>query len=167
MHAAGEQKQPACHGLGLHPAGERGVGRAALGVVELGGDHGAEATHVGDRRHLASRRLEPLAQARAEAACSLDEALFGEHVEHRVRRGDGDGVTGVGAPEAAGGRGVHDVGPAADGGERKAAGEALGHDDQVGVHPRLLVREHRAGAAEAGLHLVDDEHDAVLVAAGA
>ena len=36
--------------------------------------------------------------------------------------------------------------------------------DQVGLDAEVLHREHAAGAAEAGLHLVGDQHDAVLVA---
>ena len=36
--------------------------------------------------------------------------------------------------------------------------------DQVGLDPVVLDREELARAAEAGLHLVDDEHDPVLVA---
>ena len=35
--------------------------------------------------------------------------------------------------------------------------------DQVGLDAGVLDREHAAGAAEAGLHLVGDQHDAVLV----
>ena len=36
--------------------------------------------------------------------------------------------------------------------------------DEVGLDAEVLHREHAAGAAEAGLHLVGDQHDAVLVA---
>ena len=49
-------------------------------------------------------------------------------------------------------------------GQRQAAGDRLGDADQIRLDAGLLDREERAGAAEAGLHLVGDEHDAVLVA---
>ena len=52
---------------------------------------------------------------------------------------------------------------AGDGGERHAAGERLRGGDQVRDDAVVLAREHRAGPAEAGLDLVGDEHDAVLV----
>jgi len=48
--------------------------------------------------------------------------------------------------------------------EREAAGQRLGHGHQVGRHAPLLAGQPGAGAAGAGLHLVGDEHDAVLVA---
>ena len=35
-----------------------------------------------------------------------------------------------------------------------------------GSTPAVLDREHAAGAAEAGLDLIGDQHDAVLVAQG-
>ena len=36
--------------------------------------------------------------------------------------------------------------------------------EQIGLDAEVLHREHAPGAAEAGLHLVCDEHDAVAVA---
>ncbi len=48
--------------------------------------------------------------------------------------------------------------------KRQSVGDALGRDDQIGVDALVLAREHRAGAGESGLHLVGDEHDAVLAA---
>ena len=57
--------------------------------------------------------------------------------------------------------GVHDLGAAGDGGERQAAGDALGGDDEVGHDALVLAGEHGAGAGEPGLHLVGDEDDAV------
>ena len=49
-------------------------------------------------------------------------------------------------------------------GERKAGRDRLGDGHQVGLDAVVLDREHLPGAAEAGLHLVDDEDDPVLVA---
>ena len=43
----------------------------------------------------------------------------------------------------------------------RPAAEALGHHHQVGLDAGVLVAEHPAGPAEAALHLVGDEHDAV------
>jgi ParB family chromosome partitioning protein len=44
--------------------------------------------------------------------------------------------------------------------------EALGHAGEVGGDVVVLHGEELAGAGEAGLHLVGDEHDAVVVAQG-
>ncbi len=53
---------------------------------------------------------------------------------------------------------------AGHGGERQAAAKALGHRDEVGGDAVMLHREQLAGAGKAGLHLVGDQHDAMLVA---
>ena len=45
-----------------------------------------------------------------------------------------------------------------------AVAERLGHGDHVGPHAVVLEAEPAAGAAQAGLDLVDHEQDAPLVA---
>ena len=80
------------------------------------------------------------------------------------RGGARDRVAAVGAAEAAGVDGVHQLGPAGDGGERQAAGDALGGRDEVGDDALVVAGEPVTGAAEAGLDLVGDEDDAVLAA---
>ena len=42
--------------------------------------------------------------------------------------------------------------------------DALGERDQIGDDAEAFAGERRAGAAEAGHHLVEDQHDAVRVA---
>ena len=44
-----------------------------------------------------------------------------------------------------------------------AAGQRLGQRDDVGLHVPVLVGEPAAGAAHAGLHLVEDQHQLVAV----
>ena len=41
-----------------------------------------------------------------------------------------------------------------------AGGDALAHQQDVGLEVPELGGEHRAAAAEAGLHLVEDQHPA-------
>ena len=48
--------------------------------------------------------------------------------------------------------------------ESEAAGDRLRDGDQVGLDAVVLEREELAGARKAGLHLVGDQADAVLVA---
>ena len=48
--------------------------------------------------------------------------------------------------------------------DREAAAETLGQRHDVGRHADLLVAEHLAEPADAGLHLVEGEQQAVLVA---
>ena len=47
--------------------------------------------------------------------------------------------------------------------DREAVGKTLRERDRVGFHAELLPREEAAGAADAGLHLVEDQQRAVLV----
>ena len=48
--------------------------------------------------------------------------------------------------------------------ERQSGGDGLGDDHEIGLDVEVLHREHPPGASEAGLHLVSDEDDPVLVA---
>ena len=48
--------------------------------------------------------------------------------------------------------------------DRKAGAEALGQRHDIGRHADLLVAEHFAEPADAGLHLVEGEQQPVLVA---
>ena len=50
------------------------------------------------------------------------------------------------------------------GADREAAAQALGDGGDVRAHARLLAGEQRAGAAHAGLDLVEHQEQAVLVA---
>ena len=139
-----------------------GDGRDAGGIVELGAHHQAETAHLGDDAVL----LLQLADA------GLQLLAAGDHVgeERRVRH-DLDGgergraphrVAAVRAAVAAGGPLVVELAAGAERGEREAAGDALGHADDVGLDAVVIDGEHLAGAAEAALHLVGDEQDAVL-----
>ena len=97
----------------------------------------------------------PIARARAARSC------VAHLLDRAERRGAGDRVAAVRAAEAADVHGVHQLGAAGDGGQRQAAGDALGGGDQVGHDALVVAGEPVAGAAEAGLDLVGDEHDAV------
>ena len=48
--------------------------------------------------------------------------------------------------------------------DRQARAQALGQRHDVGLHAPVLAGEHAAGAADARLHFVEDQQDAVLVA---
>ena len=91
------------------------------------------------------------------------EVQLPHRLDGAERRGAGHRVAAVGAAEAAGVRGVHDLGAAGDGGQRQTARDALGGGDQVRDDALVLAGEPLAGAAEAGLDLVRDEDDAVVL----
>ena len=109
-------------------------------------------------------RLEPRLQARANCVRPLKQVLLFENVEHRQRGDASERIAGVGSAEPARIGGIHDRGAADDAGKRKTAGKTLGDADQIRLDGVMLHREHFAGPSEAGLHLIGDQDDAMLVA---
>ena len=100
----------------------------------------------------------------ADGRRAVDEALLLDHVEDGERSRLRYRVADVRAADRRVAGRVHDLRAAEHAGERQAAGDRLRDDHQVRLDAVVLDREHPAGAAEAGLNLVDDQHDAVLVA---
>ena len=109
---------------------------------------------------LAQRGGDPL----TDLSAARQQLLFLEHLQHRQRRRAGDRAAGIGAAQPAGGDHVHDLRLAAHPRQRKTAGDGLGKGGQVRHHAQLFHGEEAAGTSGAGLHLVGDQQDAVLVA---
>ena len=96
---------------------------------------------------------------------TLDELLVDQHVEGGDRHRAGERVAAVGRAVDAGREDVHHLVPREERGDGvEAAGERLADGDAVGPDALVLEREQLAGAAEAGLDLVEDQQHAVLVA---
>ena len=141
--------------------GELGVGLGGAGLHQLDCDHRAATAHVTDDAGLVGDGL----QARLHHGLNVPRG--GDEVEllHRRDRAHGrrtcDGVSAVGAAEATDVDGVHDLGAAGDPSEGKPTGDSLGGRDEVRDDTLVVTGEPIAGATEAGLDLVGDEHDAV------
>src|SRR5919199_1380171 len=159
VDAAGQEEQAALerrlHGRG----GER---RRLLG--ELEGEHRAEAANLADLGYATRDAVEAGAEEPPELLGAPPELRLGNRVEDGRRGGAGDRVAAEGAAEAARGDGVHELGPAGDSGERKAAADRLPGDEKVRLGVVVLDRPYRTGAADAALHLVVDVEDPVAVA---
>src|SRR5204862_4367263 len=155
-----------------------GLERYAVAHAELEGeaielDPGHEAT-TADLRHrrMSGERLEQLGEQLDLRREALERALLLEDVERGKRRRAGQRVARVGVAVEEGlellelaEKALVDLLRRQGGGQRQvAAGDALGQAEQVGRDVLLLAGEHRAGAAEAGGHLVEDEQDVVAVA---
>ena len=91
------------------------------------------------------------------------QALVRDYVERRQRRGAGHGVAAVRATVGTRRERRQQRAATHDARQRQARGDALGHDHDVGHSIGPLGGEEAAGAAVAGLDLVGDEQDAVLV----
>ncbi len=100
----------------------------------------------------------PICEARAQRFFSFDD------VEHGKSSFAGDWISAEGAADGADAGSVHDLGASGDAGDRESAAKRFRCDEQVGLDAVLLASEERAGASDAGLHLVGNKEDAVLAA---
>lgn len=124
-------------------------------------DLGEEVLGLGRLGELVQARVELLAARRDVAG----DVLGAEDVLRRDTRRARHGVSGVRPAERSGVELVRDRLVGDDARDGEAVGDALGEDHDVGSEALgVLGGKVRAGPEEARLHLVDDEHDAVLVA---
>ena len=146
--------------------GARVVGRRRLRLRildELDREHRPEPADVADPVPALLPREHPRPNRVADRLGPLDEALLLENVEHGERGGLRDRVADVGSADRGIGRRVHDLRLADHGREREPAGDRLRHRHEIRLDAVMLDAPHAPRAAEPRLHLVDDEHDAVLV----
>ena len=146
-------------------AAAAGSGSVVPGTDQLDADHQALAADLADDRSAAVGRLRrPSRSSRARSAARCLQVVVEHVVEGRRGRGRGQRVAAEGGDRAArpgspSGRARRD-----DAADREAVAEALGEGQRVrGDAVRLVAPEVLAGAAPAGLHLVADEQDPVLV----
>lgn len=159
VDTGGQHQHVALHALGLH------LGAVALAGDELDRAHQAQAAHV--VHHVGKVGLERL-QRRGHfgpARVHVGEDVLGRE---RLRHGDaGRARHRVARVRAAHGPGllrVHQLLAAHDAGQGEPVGDPFRHDQDVRPHAVVLDGEHLARAPEAGLHLVRDEQDVVVVA---
>ena len=126
-------------------------------------EHQALAADLRHDRAARGRLAQPVAQDRADAGRVALQVVVEHVVEHRVAGRRRDRVAAEGGERDRRHR-VHDLGAADHAGQREAVADALGEGQQV-RHDAvgLVAPEVLAGAAPAGLHLVGDQQDPVLV----
>ncbi len=104
------------------------------------------------------------AQVRAVLVDAREELVLLDHREHRARRGAGQRVAAEGRPVRAGRERLVEPLLHEERADGHAAREALGERDRVALHAVVLRAQPATGAADARLHLVEEEQRAVLVA---
>ena len=135
---------------------------------EFEGDQQAFAAHVDDDIFVPMHGFaQPVEHVRAEFRRALGETLFEQHVDRRERGRAGERI-------AAERRGVQErviEEPREDGlrrddrtGRHDAAAERFREAQDVGHDVVVFAREHLPGAAHPGLHFVEDQQRAELVA---
>ena len=159
----GVERDDAVGGRVPEDGGQRlGVRLLGAGLHELDAEHGALAAHLADDGVALRPVADPGQQGPLDALRLGEQVVALDDLEDGERRRGRDRVAAEGAADAAGLHGIHDLGAAGDGGEREAARDALRARDEVGHDAVVLDRVPGAGAGDAGLDLVGDEHDAVL-----
>ncbi len=131
---------------------------------ELDGAHGAQAARVADDGHGLGPAVEALLDDLADLLRLAEDVLLFEYVEDGQCGGAGHRIAAVGPSDGAQRGGIDDLRASDDGGERHAGRQRLADRDEVGDDALVLHGPELAGAPEAGLDLVDDEYDAVLIA---
>src|SRR5436189_1712628 len=129
-------------------------------------EHHSQTTHVADHVVFFFQLVKTEFQIRTDLTRIVYKAAF-EQLDRFERRSEGNGIP----AERRGVRAlvpVHDVSLCGADADRHARTDAFCHADDVGLNAFVMVeREHLAGAAHAGLHFVDAQHNAVLVTAAA
>ena len=105
-----------------------------------------------------------LLQQQRGAAHLVEKAGCQHHVEHGIAGRHGELIAPEGRPVGAGRHAFRRLGGGEASADRKAAAERLGERHDVRLDAGALVGEEVAGAAHAGLHLVEYQQQAVLVA---
>jgi hypothetical protein len=152
--------------VALERAGDRGLRlllvRLTLLVDELHADHRAKTADLRDARLLRDR-AQLFDDDLADRLGALRETLLFDDVQRREPRHARDGVPAEGRPMRA--RLPLLVQPPRrdECAKREPATERLRERDRVGHDARAVRGEHRAGPAEARLHLVEDEQDVVAL----
>src|SRR6478735_616136 len=166
MGAAGEKNQSMLIRHLHQSLGELRRWLPARILHQLDGTHGPESSDIADAIEIGPH-LQLIAAVQndlAERVGALAKLFLLDRVEHGVRRGDRLRFTGIGATETARTGCIHDIGAPRDRSERQSAGQSLRQRHHIGFDARMLHSEHFSGAGEAGLNLVGDQQDAVLVA---
>lgn len=146
------------------------VGETGRHTEELDTDHETQTADVdGDAlgQHAGQLGAESRVELLGTGIAVLDDLLLVKDVEGGLGGGTGDGVTRVGTTHRSRGLLVHDLLARHDGRERVAGRDALGHDQDIGRDAKVLDGKELAGATKAGLDLVADHQDAVLIAQSA
>ena len=93
-----------------------------------------------------------------------EEFVIGDDVEHRLPRRHRERIAAIGRAVGADHHPRRGLLGREAGAEREAAADALGRGHDVGRDAIMLVGVERAGARDAALHLVEHQHQVVLVA---
>ena len=136
-----------------------------LGATHLQAEHQADAADVADDfGEFVGDGRQALLHQQPLAADLVEKAVFEHDVEHGVADRHGQRIAAEGGAVDAGGHAdSRRVGGQARA-HREAAADALGDRHEVGLDAGPFMGKQLAGPADAALHLVIDQQQAMLVA---
>ncbi|SIL54849.1 Uncharacterised protein [Mycobacteroides abscessus subsp. abscessus] len=138
--------------------------RSAI-LAELHANHQSEAAYVPIYSSVSGDLSSPIQKFLAPRTRIVDEALLVDHIESGQRSGTCDGVGPVGAALRTRPGTPHQLGGGSDARDGESARDSLGHHQNIRCDAEMLVPEVLPGAPESGLHLVEDQEDAMLARA--
>ena len=140
--------------------------RVASGAVldEFDADHQAAAPDVADAIVLCHQRPETVLEFLAAPGGIGHEALLGDGAHHGHAGRAAHRVAAEGGAVGANTPALLQFAARDDCPDRQTVGEGLGHANDVRHDAGVLEGPHPAGPSDAGLDLVADEQDAVLIA---
>jgi hypothetical protein len=140
-----------------------GLARVGDAGVDLGAGPQAASAHLFERGTV--DRAQALQHMSAKRTALLHQPLVADHVERLEADRRRERVAAERGAVRARREDVHHLAARDEGGHRQhSAAQRLAQDDAVRTDAFVLIGEPGAGAAEPGLHLVEDEEHAVRIA---
>ncbi len=130
---------------------------ASSGESSFGGNHQAFAAHVDDGFVTRGKRAKLRLEVIADFSGVGQQIFLFDRVDHGDAHGAGQRAAAEGGAVHARVNGACGFLGAKHGAQRNAAGKRLGQRGHVGLDAVVLIGAPLAGAAHAGLNLIDDE----------
>ena len=145
------------------------TGEPCISRVHVDTDPQAAAAHVtnqGRRQRL--HGFQALQQMPAQCGAACHQVFILHHLQRFQPHGGGQRIAAKGGAVAAGREDVHQRAVGQKGADRQqATAQCLAQNQAIRPDAFVFKRKPAAGAAQAGLHLVDDQQQTLLRAPGA
>ena len=156
-----EAKDVSLHAVEEDTLGEGGFDDGPSGQSELDALHEAGTPGLHGDVELADELPEALLEVSPGILYLIEDPVVFHDGEELKAESAGERTSAKGAAVPGHAKGVEEIFGDEDGAERETSAEGFAEDDDVGANAAGLGGEPVAGAAEAALDLVEDEHSAV------
>ena len=143
--------------------GNRRIWFTGSRVGKFAANHQAHAAHIANDGEAALDFRQPVEQLLTADGGIVHEFFFLENLNGGGRGGATHCIATIGAAVGAGLPLVHDFPRGGNAGDGEAAAQPFRHDHNVRLDIRRFVRKEATGAPKTALHLINDQHNAMLV----